>query len=92
MFHVPFEANRCSEHVTVLRNVTDMFARLTLNICKEGAPVAVEAGKAMLLAKGVRRRVSCVHERYNGPVAGAPDHHGGIHRWNCWDGPTNQDD
>jgi hypothetical protein len=51
VFHVPFKANRCSEHFTVLHDMTDAFARLTLNICKEGAPVAVEAGKATLLAR-----------------------------------------
>jgi hypothetical protein len=54
MFHVPFEANRCSEHVTVLHDVTNTFARLTLNIREERAPVAVEAGKATLLARTFR--------------------------------------
>ncbi len=53
VFHVPFEANCCSEHVTVLRDVTNAFACLTLNIREERALVAIEAGEATLLARTI---------------------------------------
>ena len=32
MFHVPFEADGGSEHVTVFRHMTDSFARGTLDV------------------------------------------------------------
>jgi hypothetical protein len=51
MLYVPFEANGRSKHVTMLRNVTDTFARLTLNLRKEGASNAVEAWEAALLSR-----------------------------------------
>jgi hypothetical protein len=51
VFHVLFEANGHIEHVTMLRNVTDTIARLTLNLREEGASVAVEAWEAALLSR-----------------------------------------
>jgi hypothetical protein len=51
VFHVHFEANGRSKHVTMLRNVTDTFARLTLNLRKEGESVTVEAWEAALLSR-----------------------------------------
>jgi hypothetical protein len=51
VFHVTFKANGHSEHVTMLRNMTNTFARLTLNLREEGASVAVEAWEAALLLR-----------------------------------------
>ncbi len=51
MFHVPFEANGRSKHVTMLRNVTDTFARLTFNLREDGVSVAVKAWEATLLSR-----------------------------------------
>ncbi len=46
MLHVPLEADSGSKHVTVLGHVADPFARGTLNVRQEGAPIAVWTGQS----------------------------------------------
>ena len=89
MFHVPFKANGRSKHVTMLRNVTDTFARLTLNLRKEGASVAVEAWEAALLSRTLGA-ASVMATSVITALARALPISTGVATVACWGGPTTE--